>query len=62
MTIDVANIYSGVRGMEDLAGLATQWLMQDCADTPPCNGADLDSDADVDFFDVAELANNWQIE
>jgi hypothetical protein len=60
MTIDVANIYSGVRGMEDLAGLAERWLMQDCADTPPCNGADLNGDTNVNLSDLAELAGNWQ--
>jgi arabinoxylan arabinofuranohydrolase len=59
MTIDVANIYSGVRGMEDLAGLVAQWLNFDCTDIPPCDGADLDGDADVDFLDFAQLANNW---
>jgi hypothetical protein len=59
MTIDVANIYSGVRGMEDLAGLVAQWLIFDCTDIPPCDGADLDGDADVDFLDFAQLANNW---
>jgi len=62
MTIEVANIYSGVRGMEDLAGLVAQWLVFDCTDIPACDGADLDGDADVDFLDVAELGENWTIE
>jgi hypothetical protein len=61
-TIDVANIYSGVRGIEDLAGLAAQWLMQDCVDIPACNGADLNGDTNVNLSDLAELANNWQTE
>jgi hypothetical protein len=60
MTIDVANIYSGVRGIEDLAGLVAQWLMQDCVDIPACNGADLNGDTNVNLSDLAELARNWQ--
>jgi hypothetical protein len=56
LTIDVANIYD----MEDLAGLVAQWLAFNCTDIPACDGADLDGDADVDFFDFAQLANNWQ--
>ncbi len=59
MIIYVTNIYSGVRGIEDLAGLVAQWLVFDCADIPACDGADLDGDADVDFLDFAELADNW---
>lgn len=62
MTIYVANIYSGVRGIEDLMGLAAQWLTLDCIDIPACNGADLDGDKDVDFLDFAVLANNWMKE
>jgi hypothetical protein len=61
MTIQVTNVYSGVRGTEDLAGLVAQWLDFDCTDIPACVGADLDGDADVDFLDFAELADNWQI-
>lgn len=60
MIIYVTNIYSGVRGMEDLAGLVDQWLIFDCVDTPACNGADLDGDADVDMSDLSELGKNWQ--
>jgi len=59
MNIYVANIYSGVRGLEDLAGLAVNWLDSACLDTPACGGADLDGDKDVDFLDFAELANTW---
>jgi hypothetical protein len=59
MTIDVANIYSGVRGMEDLAGLAGQWMAQSCGDTPPCDGADLSGDTNVDIWDLEILAHNW---
>jgi hypothetical protein len=59
MTINVANVYSGVRGMEDLAGLATQWLLADCTDTPACGGADLDGDLDVTISDFSVLAHNW---
>jgi hypothetical protein len=59
MNIQVANIYSGVLGTEDLAGLADQWLLQDCTDTPACGGADLDGDLDVTMTDLAVLAENW---
>ena len=59
MTIDVANIYSGVLGVEDLLGLAAQWLMTDCVDTPACDGADLSGDTDVDLADLWFLAHNW---
>ena len=59
MTIDVANIYSGTQGIEDLRGLASNWLLKDCTDTPACNGADLDDDQDVDLADFAKIAENW---
>ncbi len=59
MTIQVANTYSGIRGLEDLAGLAAQWLMTGCMDTPACDGADLSSDQDVDMDDFERLSANW---
>ena len=59
MTIQVANTYSGSQAMEDLAGLAAQWLMTDCTDTPACNGADLDGDSDVTISDLLVMADNW---
>jgi len=59
MNIDVLNIYSGVRGFEDLAGFTLSWLESSCPDTPACGGADLDGDADVDFLDFAKFANSW---
>jgi enterochelin esterase-like enzyme/regulation of enolase protein 1 (concanavalin A-like superfamily) len=59
MNIVVSNTYTGVAGMTDLLGMAANWLMQGCTDTPACNGADLDGDADVDLEDFAELAFNW---
>ncbi len=59
MTIQVANTYSGVRGLEDLAGLAAQWLMTGCMDTPACDGADLSSDQDVDMDDFERMSANW---
>jgi hypothetical protein len=59
MTIQVANTYSGVRGIEDLAGLVEHWLMTDCADIPACGGADLDGDTNVTFSDFSVLAHNW---
>jgi hypothetical protein len=59
MTIDVLNVYSGVRGLEDAEGLKDNWLSSDCPDTPACGGADLDGDKDVDFRDFARLADKW---
>jgi hypothetical protein len=62
MNIQIANIYSGVRGTEDLLGLAAQWLRLNCADSPACGGADLDGDQDVDLADFSMLANYWMID
>lgn len=59
MTIQVANIYSGVRGLEDLLGLAAHWLFEGCVDVPACGGADLDGDLKVTLSDFAVLADNW---
>lgn len=60
MTIHAANVYSGVRGIEDLAGLAARWLMADCTDIPPCGGADLSDDGRVDWTDFSKLSQNWR--
>lgn len=59
MTIEVANVYSGTQGLEDLAGFAAQWLMADCTDVPACNGGDLDGDMDVTVSDLSVLSGNW---
>jgi hypothetical protein len=59
MNINVANIYSGTQGLEDLLGFAEQWLAYNCTDFPACNGADLDGDADVDLSDLIVMAQNW---
>ncbi|MCE5185905.1 MAG: putative Ig domain-containing protein [Planctomycetaceae bacterium] len=59
MNISVANVFSGVRGLEDLLGLASQWLMLDCLDTPACAGADLNDDADVTAADFSVLSHHW---
>ncbi|MHC4855235.1 MAG: hypothetical protein ACYS72_02390, partial [Planctomycetota bacterium] len=59
LTIEVANIYSGAGGIEDLAGFAAQWLSVDCIDSPACGGADLDDDKDVTLSDLAIFAGNW---
>ena len=61
MNINVANTYSGIRGLEDLSGMMAQWMLLNCSDIPACDGADLDGDADVDLSDFAELASNWEI-
>lgn len=60
MIIHVANLYTGTEGFEDVLGLAEQWLMADCTDTPACRGADLDGDADVNLSDFKELGRLWQ--
>lgn len=59
MTIHVADTWSGVRGLEDLLGLASQWLSTDCTDFPACGGADLDADSGVTLSDVNVLARRW---
>ncbi len=59
MTLEVADVYSGVRGLEDLAGLAGRWLDADCPDTPACGGADLSGDAIVDLLDLQVASRNW---
>ena len=59
LNIEVLNTYSGVRGIEDLAGLAGEWLSVDCTDSPACGGADLDDDTDVTLSDLAIFAGNW---
>ncbi|MBN2293311.1 MAG: hypothetical protein JXM70_12850, partial [Pirellulales bacterium] len=59
MTIQVANLYTGTQGMNDLFGLAVQWLRTGCTDIPTCDGADLDGDNNVTLSDLAILAYNW---
>ncbi|HRU15145.1 MAG TPA: LamG domain-containing protein [Anaerohalosphaeraceae bacterium] len=59
MMIDVANRYSGVKGMEDLAGFAAGWLSADCGDMPSCGGADLNGDNRVDMTDFVLVASAW---
>jgi len=60
LTIDVHDVFSGEMGLGDLVGLADNWLRDACADSPPCAGADLDGDGDVDGFDFAGLSGRWQ--
>ncbi|MCE5185117.1 MAG: discoidin domain-containing protein [Planctomycetaceae bacterium] len=59
LVINVAGVYSGVRGIEDLAGLTAWWLSFECTDVPTCGGADLDGNKQVDLADFAELAARW---
>ena len=59
ISILVANVFSGVRGPEDLSGLAAQWLASECTDTPACSGADLNGDFNVNIADFAAQAQNW---
>lgn len=58
MTIEVDNIFSGVLGIEDMLGVASNWMTLTCGD---CNGADLDGDNNVTLSDLAVLAHNWLI-
>ncbi|HOQ04626.1 MAG TPA: LamG domain-containing protein [Anaerohalosphaeraceae bacterium] len=59
MTIHVSNVYSGVKGLEDLAGIAEKWLWADCGDFPPCSGADQNGDRRVDMLDCTRFASAW---
>lgn len=59
MTIHVSNVYSGVKGLEDLAGLADRWLWAGCEEIPSCGGADRNEDRRVDLADFAVLASCW---
>ena len=58
MSIYVDNIFSGVLGLEDLVGMASNWLSASCHD---CDGADLDGDNNVTISDFDVLAHNWLI-
>ena len=62
MTVQISNIYSGSHGIDDLVGVAEQWLMQNCTDVPACNGADLDGDGNVTLLDISRLADNWLVD
>lgn len=59
LSIAVANVYSGVRGLEDLAGLVSEWLAFNCADIPACGGGDLTGDQKVNLPDFEVLSKNW---
>ena len=43
----------------DLVTLVENWLRQDCIIPDWCEGADLDVNTTVDFFDFARFADNW---
>lgn len=59
MSIYVADLCTGARGIDDLAQMAAQWLLVDCVDIPACGGADLNEDNSVDLSDLANLARQW---
>ncbi len=59
MNISVLNTYTGELALADFAGLAAYWLEAGCVDVPPCGGADLSDDGDVDGEDLRILAGNW---
>jgi hypothetical protein len=60
MRVYAADLYTGVRGLDDLAGLAAHWLNFGCTDTPPCAGADLSGDGSVNLSDLLILSAHWQ--
>ena len=62
MVIDVANIYSGSQGIDDLSGFLSYWLIDGCTDNPACGGASLDGDTDVDMVDFGILAVKWLLD
>lgn len=58
MTIEVENVFNGTQGLEDLLGIASEWLTLGCSD---CDNVDLDGDSNVGGGDFAILAHNWLI-
>ena len=60
--INIANTYTGVNGINDFAGLAAQWMNQECQDSPACGGADLNGDKTVDIDDIEEFGSNWLLQ
>jgi hypothetical protein len=59
MSISVLNTYSGQFGLADFAGFAAHWQETGCVDMPPCSGADLSGNGDVDTEDLRIFAGNW---
>ena len=43
----------------DFAIVSKHWRQTNCSDTPPCAGADLTGDKNVDTQDLIEMAENW---
>ena len=62
MTVNVNNVYSGARGMDDLIGFAVQWLAMGSTDAPACGGADLDGDNNVTLMDFSLLGYHWMLD
>ena len=60
--INIENTFTGERGLHDFAELAGRWMSADCQDTPPCNGADLTGDGNVEMADLVAMAGMWLIE
>ena len=46
-------------GIEDLTVLASSWLLNLCAQTDHCDGADLNKDGTVNLADFVILADFW---
>ncbi|MHC4741004.1 MAG: LamG-like jellyroll fold domain-containing protein [Planctomycetota bacterium] len=50
---------NGQIDIEDFAEFAAQWGQTDCTDNPPCAGADLDGNRNVNSCDLAVLGELW---
>ncbi|AQT69177.1 hypothetical protein STSP2_02364 [Anaerohalosphaera lusitana] len=59
LNITVLDTYSGELGLADLVGFAAHWLDSGCLDLPPCDGADLSGNGDVNVDDFGIFSTNW---
>lgn len=62
LELNVQNTYTGQAGLADLAALAGFWLTEGCLDVPPCGGADLTGDGQVDNADLNIFSKMWLID
>ncbi len=62
LEVYVWDMFTGQKGLDDLAGLVGQWLGEDCVDFPPCGGADLTEDGTVDLDDWSVLSSLWLLD
>ena len=59
LQINVVNTFNGQKGMNDFAVFATNWLNDNCADFPKCNGCDLSGDSKVTVEDMLIFSGYW---